>query len=117
MGLRRRPPGGPFPAAVGWAMLLMLFNAAIELFMGLVLAATSIPLAALAYLLTVAYLVVAVGLARLRSWARPWALAGAVVGTTAGLTAMFVTGDARFLPLLPGVALVVLMLPGVRRAL
>ena len=117
MGLRRRPPGGPFPAAVGWAMLLMLFNAALELFLGLVLAATSIPLAGIAYILSAIYLVAAVGLAGLRSWSWGWALAGAGLGLAAGVLAVFATGDARYFPLAPAVALAVLVLPGVRRAL
>ena len=117
MGLRRRPPGGPFPAVVGWAMLLMLFNAAVELFTGLVLAATSTPLAAVAYGLSVGFVVLAVGLARLRSWAWTWSLAGTVLGMAAGVGAMLVTQDPRYLPLVPGIALVVLLMPAVRRTL
>ena len=117
MGLRRRPPAGEFPTVVGWAMLLMLFNGAAEVFLGLLSSAGSIPLAAVTYVAGAGFLVFAVGLARLRRWAWLGSLTWAGLAVASGLVGAATTQDARYLPLLPGAAIVVLLLPGVRHAL
>ena len=117
MGLRRRPPAGDFPTVVGWAMLLMLFNGAAEVFLGLLSSAGSIPLAAVTYVAGAGFLVFAVGLARLRPWAWLGSLGWAGLAIAAGLVGTATTQDARYLPLLPVIAIAVLLLPGVRRAL
>jgi len=117
MGLRRRPPAGDFPAAVGWAMLLMLVNGAAEVFLGLLSSAGSIPLAALTYAMGAGFLVFAVGLARLRRWAWLGSLGWAALAIGGGVLGVATTQDARYLPLLPAIAIGVLLVPGVGRAL
>jgi hypothetical protein len=115
MGLSLGPPPGPFPLAVGGAMLLMMANAVVDILAGLVASAFSIPVAALAYVFGIGFLILAVGLARVRPWALSASSAWTLLATIAG-AAMVVAGhDPRFLPILPAVALVLVLLPATRR--
>ena len=117
MGLRRRPPATPFPTAAGLAMLLMLVNAAFEVLTGVAFAAYSLLAAALAFVLGVGFLVLAVGLARLRRNAWRVALVWAALATLGSGAAMATTQDWRFAPLPPLAVLALLLVPSVRRAL
>jgi len=117
MGLQRRPPDGDFPPAVALAMVLVLANAVAEVFLGLVSSASSVPAAALAYLLGAGFLVLAVGLSRLRRWAWAAALGTCVAAGAAGVMLGMPAQDLRYFPLLPLAAGLSLLRPSVRRAL
>ncbi|GAC1332498.1 MAG: hypothetical protein NVSMB17_11690 [Candidatus Dormibacteria bacterium] len=117
MGLQRRPPGGEFPAAVGLAMVLVLANVAAEVFLGLVSSASSLPAAALSYLLGAGFLVLAVGLSRLRRWAWGGSLGLTAAASVAGALLGASLQDLRYVPILPLAAALSLLRPAVRRAL